>query len=141
MDIGEIGHHHAKCLGPIHAAENLSANSFQFIGNIEGQREYESGVDTLKWNVQPPVVVERNKLRLSGLALETHDDVFGQGVLSADFEHGKKLTEMALGEFGIDGEPELSARLCGRNDFALRSGSGFLCGRHVVSLSILILQH
>jgi hypothetical protein len=35
----------------------------------------------------------------------------------------------------------LSARLCGRNDFALRSGSGFLCGRHVVSLSIRILQH
>jgi hypothetical protein len=67
--------------------------------------------------------------------------VFGQGILSADFEHGKKLAEMALGEFGIDGEPELSARLCGRNDFALRSGSGFLCGRHMVSLSICILQH
>ena len=98
-------------------------------------------VDTLKWNVLSLVVVERNKLRLSGLALETHDDVLGQGVFSSDFEHGKKLVEMALGEFGIDGEPELSARLCGRNDFALRSGSGFLCGRHMVSLSIRILQH
>ena len=141
MDEGKIGHHHAKCLGPIHTAKNLSANSFQFIGNLEGQRKYERGIDTLKWNVQPLVVVERNKLRLSGLALETHDDVLGQGVFSADFEHGKKLAEMALGEFGIDGEPELSARLCGRNDFALRSGWGFLCGRHMVSLSIRILQH
>jgi hypothetical protein len=75
----------------------------------------------LKWNVQPLVVVERNKLCLSGLALETHDDVFGQGVLPADFEQSKKLAEMALGEFGIDGEPELSACLCGSNDPALRS--------------------
>jgi len=141
MDEGIVGHHHAKCLGPIHTAENLSADSFQFIGDLERQRKHESGVDTLKWNVLPLVVVERNKLRLSGLALETHDDVFGQGVLSADFEHGKKLVEMAFGEFGIDGEPELSARLCGRNDFALRSGSGFLCGRHMVSLSKRILQH
>jgi hypothetical protein len=78
---------------------------------------------------------------LSGLALETHDDVFSQSVLSPDFEHGKELVEMALGEFGIDGEPELSALLCGRNDSALRSGCGFLCGRHMVSLSIRILQH
>jgi hypothetical protein len=46
--------------------------------------------------------------------------VFSQGILSPDFEHGKKLVEMTLGEFGIDSEPELSARLCGRNDFALR---------------------
>jgi hypothetical protein len=120
MNEGEIGYHHAKCLGPIHPAENLSANSFQLVGNLEGQRKYERGVDTLKWNVQPLVVVERNKLRLSGLALETHDYVFGQGVLSPDFEYSKKLAEVALGEFGIDGEPELSARLCGRNDFALR---------------------
>src|ERR1035437_9911610 len=116
MDEGKIGHHHAKCLGPIHPAENLSANSFQFIGNLEGQRKYESGVDTLKWNVQPLVVVEGKKLHLRGLALETHDDVFSEGVLSPDFEHGKQLGEMALGEFGIDGEPELGARLCGRND-------------------------
>jgi len=141
MNEGEIGHHHAKCLGPIHTAKNLSANSLQFIGNLEGQKKYERGVDTLKWNVQPLVVVERNKLRLSGLGFETHDDVFGQGVLSADFEHGKKLAEMALGEFGIDGEPELSARLCGRNDFALRSGCGLFSSGHVVSSSILILQH
>jgi hypothetical protein len=35
----------------------------------------------------------------------------------------------------------LSARLCGSNDFALRSGSGFFCGGHRVSLSIRILQH
>jgi hypothetical protein len=113
MDEGKIGHHHAKCLGPIHTAENLSANSFQFIGNIESQRKHESGVDTLKWDVQPLVVIERNKLRLRGLALEAHDDVFSQGILSPDFEHGKKLVEMAFGEFGIDGEPELSAFLCG----------------------------
>jgi len=62
------------------------------------------------------------------------------GVLSADFEHGKKLTEMALGEFGIDGEPELSARLCGENDFALRRAVAFFaqaCGFLVDS----ILQH
>ncbi len=85
MDEGKIGHHHAKCLGPIHSAENLSANSFQFIGDLERQRKYESGVDTLKWNVQPLVVVERNKLRLSGLGFETHDDVFSQGILSAGF--------------------------------------------------------
>jgi hypothetical protein len=51
-----------------------------------------------------------------------HDDVFGQGVLLPDFEHSKELIEMALGESGIDGKPELSALLCGRNDFALRSG-------------------
>jgi hypothetical protein len=141
MDEGKIGHHYAKCLGPIHPAENLAADPFQFIGNLEGQRKYERGIDTLKWNVLPLIVVERNKLRLSSLALETHDDVFGQGVFSADFEHGKKLVEMALGKFGIDGEPKLSARLCGRNDFALRSGSGFLCSGHRVSLSIRILQH
>jgi hypothetical protein len=68
MDECKVGHHHAECLRPIYSAENLSADSFQFIGNLEGQRKYESGVDTLKWNVQPLVVVERNKLRLSGLA-------------------------------------------------------------------------
>jgi hypothetical protein len=141
MNEGEIGHHHAKCLGPIHTAKNLSANSFQFIGDLKRQRKYERGVDTLKWNVQPLVVVERNKLRLSGLALETHDDVFGQGVLSADFEHSKKLAEMALGEFGIDGEPELRARLCGRNDFALRPAYGLLRNGHMVSLLRSILQH
>jgi hypothetical protein len=56
MDECIVGNHHAKCLGPINSAENLSTNSFQFIGNIEGQRKYESGVDTLKWNVQPEVV-------------------------------------------------------------------------------------
>jgi hypothetical protein len=141
MDEGEIGHHHAKCLGPIHTAKNLSANSFQFIGNLEGQRKYERGVDTLKWNVQPRAVIERNKLCLRGLGFEIHDDVFGQGVLSTDFEHGKKLAEMVFGEFGIDGEPELSARLHRRNYFALRSGSGFLRSGHVVSLFGYILQY
>jgi hypothetical protein len=60
------------------------------------------------------------------LGLEIHDDVFREGVLSADFEHSEKLAEMALGELGIDGQPELSACLCGRNNFALRSGCGFL---------------
>jgi len=48
---------------------------------------------------------------------------------------------MALGEFGIDGEPKLSARLCGRNDFALRSGGGLLRSRHVVSSFRYILQY
>jgi hypothetical protein len=38
-------------------------------------------------------------LRLRGLALETHDDVFSEGVLPPDFKHGKELIEMALGEF------------------------------------------
>jgi hypothetical protein len=51
MDGSEIGHHHAKCLGFIHAAENLSANSFQFIGNLVGQREDERSVDALERNV------------------------------------------------------------------------------------------
>jgi hypothetical protein len=41
---------------------------------------------------------------------------------------------MALGEFGIDGQPELSARLRGRNDPALRSACGLLRSGHVVSL-------
>ena len=39
MDEGKIGHHHAKCLGPIHAAENLSANSFELISDLESQRK------------------------------------------------------------------------------------------------------
>ena len=141
MDEGIVGHHHAKGLGAIHPAENLPANSFQFIGNLERQRKYESGINTLKWNVQPLVVVERNKLRLRGLALETHDDVFSQGILPTDFEHGKELVEMALGKFGINSEPELSALLCGRNDSALRSGCSLLRGRHMVPSSIRILQH
>jgi hypothetical protein len=51
VDGCKIGHHHAECLGPIHSAENLSADSFQFIGDFKRQRKYESGVDTLKWNV------------------------------------------------------------------------------------------
>jgi hypothetical protein len=141
VDSCKIGHHHAKCLGPIYPAENLSADSFQFIGDLKRQRKHESGVDTLKWNVLSLVVVERNKLRLSGVALETHDDVLGQSVFSADFEHSEKLAEMAFGEFGIDGEPELSARLCGRNDFALRSGWVLFRNRHVVSLFGYILHH
>jgi hypothetical protein len=78
---------------------------------------------------------------MRGLGFEIHDDVFSESVLSADFEHGKKLAEMALGEFGIDGEPELSARLHGSNDSALRSGSGFLRSGHLVSLFVNILQH
>jgi hypothetical protein len=135
MNEGEIGHHHAECLGPIYSAENLAANSIQFIGNLVSQWEYERGVDALKWNVQPRAVIERNKMYLRGLGFEIHDDVFREGVLSPDFQHGKKLAEMAFGEFGIDGQPELSAPFCGRNDSALRSGCGFLRRGHVVSLS------
>jgi hypothetical protein len=134
VDGCKIGHHHAKCLGPIYSAENLAANSIQLIGYIMCQRKHERGVNALKWYVQPRAVVERNKLCLRDLGFEIHDDVLSQGVLSPDFEHGKKLAEMALGEFGIDGKPELSARLCGSNDSALRSGSGFLRSGHVVSL-------
>jgi hypothetical protein len=99
------------------------------------QGKHECGVNTLKWNVQPLVVEERNELRLSGLAFEIHDDVLGEGVLSPDFQHGKQLAEMALGELGIDGQPELSALVCGSNDSALRSGCGLLRSGHVVSLS------
>ena len=141
MDEGKIGHHHAECLGPIYSAENFAANSIQFIGYLVCQWEYERGVNALKWNVQPRAVIERNKLRLRGLGFEIHDDVFREGVLSPDFEHSEKLAEMALGEFGIDGEPELSARLHGSNNSAFRSGSGFLHSGHVVSLFGYILQH
>ena len=133
MDKGEIGHHHAKCLGPIHSAENLSSDPLQFIGDLVGQRKHECGVDTLKWDVQPRAVVEPNKLRQSGLALEAHDDVFSESVLSPDFKHGKELIEIALGESGIDCEPDLSALLCGSNDSALRSGCGLLRSGHVIS--------
>jgi len=135
MDEGKIGHHYAKCFGPVYSAKHLSANSLQFIGDLERQREYESSVYTLKWNVQPLVVVERYELRLSDLALETHDDMFSEGVLFADFQYCKKLVEIVLGESGIDGNPELSALLCGRNDSALRSSCGLLHCRHMVSLS------
>ena len=132
MDKGEIGHHHAKCLGPIYSAENLSANSFQLIGYFVGQRKNECGVNALERNVQPLVVVERKELRLSGLALETHDDVFREGVLSPDFQHSKELVEMALGESGIDSKPKLSALLCGSNDFALRFGRGLGRRSHII---------
>jgi hypothetical protein len=135
MDKRKVCHHHAKCLGPIYSPENLAANSIQFIGYIVCQWEYERGVNALKWDVQPRAVIECSKLCLRGLGFEIHDDVFREGVLSADFEHGKKLAEMTLGEFGIDGEPELSARLCGSNDSALRPGGGLLRRGHVVSLS------
>jgi hypothetical protein len=141
VDCCKIGHHHAECFGPIHSAEDLSADSIQFIGYLVCQWEYERGVYALKWNVQPRSVIERNKLRLRGLGFEIHDDVFREGVLSADFEHSEKLAEMALGEFGIDGEPELSARLHGRNDSALRLGGGLFRGGHVVSSFRYILQH
>jgi hypothetical protein len=100
-----------------------------------GQWKYECDVDALKWNVQPWAVIERNKLPLRGLGFEIHDDVFREGVLSPDFQHGKKLAEMALGVFGINGQPELSALLCGRNDPAPRTCCGLLRRGHVVSLS------
>jgi hypothetical protein len=115
----KISHHHTKCLGPIHSAENLSANSFQLIGDLVCQGKHECGVNALKWNVQPLTVIERNELRLRGLGFETHDDVFSEGVLSPDFEHCKKLVEMAQSESGIDSKPKLSALLCGRNDSTL----------------------
>ncbi|MGD0482902.1 MAG: hypothetical protein ABSA42_22230 [Terracidiphilus sp.] len=103
MNESKIGHHHAKCLGAVHSAENLPAHSLQFIGYLVGQRENKSGINTLKWNVQPLVVVERKKLRLRGLGFETHDDVLCKGVLSPDFKYGKELIEMPHGESGIDG--------------------------------------
>jgi hypothetical protein len=53
--------------------------------------------------------------------------VLREGVLSPDLEHGKELVEMTHGESRIDGKPELSALLRGRNDSALRSGCGLLC--------------
>jgi hypothetical protein len=140
MDEGKIGHYHAKCLGPIHSAKYFSANSFQLIGNLERQGKNECGVNALKWNVQPLVIVKRYELRLSGLAFEIHDDVFSEGVLSPDFQHRKKLTEIALGESGIDGEPELSALLCGRNDSALRSSCDFLRCGHAAPPYMHILQ-
>jgi hypothetical protein len=141
MDEGKIGHHHAECLRPIYSAENFAANSIQFIGYLVCQWEYERGVNALKWNVQPRAVIERNKLCLRGLGFEIHDDVFREGVLSPDFEHSEKLAEMALGEFGIDGEPELSTRLHGSNNSVLRSAGGFLRSGHVVSSFGYILQH
>ena len=131
----KIGHHYAKRFGLINTAENLPADFLQLIGNFVGQREDERSVDTLKWNVQPRAVVEPNKLRLRGPGLEIHDDVFSEGVLSPDFEHGEKLVEMALGEFGIDSEPDLSPLLCGSNDSALRSGCRLLGRGHLPSLS------
>ena len=140
MDEGKIGHHHSKCLRPVHSAENLSSDPLQFIGDLERQRENKGGIDTLKWNVQPLVVVERYELRLSDLALETHDDVFSEGVLFADFQHGKKLAEIAPRESGIDGKPKLSALVCGSNDSALRSRCGLLRGGHVVSVRRLNRQ-
>jgi hypothetical protein len=133
MDESQIGYHHAKCLGAIDAPKNLSSNPLQFISDLEGQREHECGVNTLKWNIQPLVVVERNELRLRSFGFEIHDDVLCEGVLSSNFQHCKKLTEMALSEFGIDGEPELSALLCGGNNSTLRSGCGPLESGHVAS--------
>jgi hypothetical protein len=133
MDEGKIGHHYAKRLGAIDAPKNLSSNPLQFIGDLVSQGEYECGVNTLKWNVQPLVIVERNELRLRGLGFETHDDVLCEGVLSPDFQHSKQLGEMALSKFGIDGEPELSALLCGGNNSTLRSECGPLGRDHVVS--------
>ena len=135
MDEGEIGHHHAKRLGLIHAAEDLPAHSLQFIGNFVGQREDERGVDTLKWNVKPRAVIERQNLRLSSLGPKIHDDVLGESVLFPDSQHGKKLGEISLGEFGIDGEPDLSTLLYGSNDPALRSGCGFLWRGHLFFFS------
>jgi hypothetical protein len=134
MHEGKIGNHQAKCFGPVHSTENFSSDPLQFIGYLVRQWEHECGVDTLKWNVQPLIVVKRKKLRLRGLAFETHDDVLCKGVLLPDLEYGEELIEIGLGESGIDGKPELSALLCGRNDSALRPDCGLLRSGHVVSL-------
>jgi hypothetical protein len=131
----EVGHHHTKCLGFIHAAEHLSADSFQLIGDLVGQREDKRGVDTLKWNVQPRAVIERKNLCLCGLRPKVHDDVLSESVLFPDFQHGKELLEMCLGELGIHGEPNLSSILCGSNNSALRSGCGLRLRGHVVFFS------
>jgi hypothetical protein len=135
MDEGKVCHHHAKSLGPIHSAENLSSDPLKFVGNLERQWEHECGVDSLKWNVQPLVVVKRNELSLSSLTFKAHNDVLSEGVLFPDFHHSEELIEMALGESGIYCESELSARLCGSNDSARRSCCALLRTGHVVSLS------
>jgi hypothetical protein len=70
VDGCKVGHHHAKCLGPIYSAENLPANSIQFIGDLVRQWKYERGVNALKWNIQPRAVVERDQVRLSPLVLK-----------------------------------------------------------------------
>ena len=124
MNKGEVGYHNAKRFGIVHSAENLPAHSLQFVCNIVRQWEYKGSVDALKRNVQPRAVIERNKLCLRGLGFEIHDDVFREGVLSPDFEHSEKLAEMCLGEFGIDGKPDLCALLRRSNDSALRPGYG-----------------
>jgi hypothetical protein len=49
------------------------------------QWEDKRSVDTLKWNVQPRAVVERQNLLQSGLGLKFHDDVLGKSILVADF--------------------------------------------------------
>ncbi|MGD0941564.1 MAG: hypothetical protein ABR905_17845 [Terracidiphilus sp.] len=134
MNGGKVGDHYAKCFGAIHAAENLAAHSLQFIGNVIGQRKHKRRVDRLKWDSQPRAVLERNQLRLSCLGLEIHDDVLGQGVLVADFQDGKKLSEKGFGEFGIDGEPDLSALFSGSNDSALRADCCLLRRGHVATV-------
>ena len=135
MDEGEIGHHHAKRLGLIHTAENLPADSLQFVGDLVCQREYERGVDTLKRNVQPRAIVERKNLRLCRLALEIHDDALSQGVLVPDLQYSKKLAEMSLRKLGIDGESNLGTLLCGSNDSTFRSGCRLLRRGHISLLS------
>jgi len=128
VDGGKVGHHDAKCLGAIHSPKNLASDSLQFIRDLVGQREDEGGVDSLKRNVQPRAVVEPNKLRLGGLGFEVHDDVLCEGVLSPDFQHSKKLVEMAQSESGIDGEPELGALLCGATTLRFVRGAVLLGG-------------
>jgi len=89
MNEGEMGHHNAKRFGIVHPAENLTAHSLQFVGNIVGQRKHERRVDALKRNVQPRAVIESHKLRLRSLGFEIHDNVLCESVLSPDFEHSK----------------------------------------------------
>ena len=135
MDGCEVGHHHAKRLGLIHTPENLPTDSLQLIGNLVGQREDERRVDALERDVQPRAVIEGQNLRLSGLGFESHDDVFGQSVLVADFQHGKELIEMGFGELGIDGEPNLSPLLCGSDNSVLRAGCNLRLRGHGIFFS------
>jgi hypothetical protein len=59
--------------------------------------------------------------------------VFGEGILVPDFQDSKKLAEMALGEFGIHREPDLSPLLSGSHDSALRFGCILRLSGHVAS--------
>ena len=120
MDEGKIGHDHAKCFGVSDSSEDLCSDSIQFVENFVRQRSDDSGVDSLKWNVPPLIFVKILKFCLSGLGFETHDDVLGEGVPSPDLKYGKESFEIALGEPGIDCEPDLKPLRFGGDDSVLQ---------------------